>query len=642
MGRDIHVLAAGADVSSPALIVGQLAEAAADLSISTAATATEARQILESGAVDCVVCDAELGSTSGVKLLAELRETNPTLPSILVLGPDAETTVEAALAAGVTDCVRVESSGIGSDQFLLVANRIRTAVAGVRAQQGLDTASQQLETSHHRSQELTASETKYRSLVEDVLNLSHIGTFILDAEFSVVWINDGIESYFGVDRDEIIGRDKRELIDGRIKHIFEDPDEFATRVTGTYDDNSYVEEFECHVLPTEGREERWLEHWSYPISAGPYEGGRIEHYLDITDRKHREEELADERRLLDRILETSPVGIALLDSDGQIVRANEHGERVLGLAESAIVDRSYDDSKWEIHDADGEPIPSEQLPFATVLQTGQPVFDFEHGITTDSGEKRWLSVSAAPLIGADGAVDRVVCGVRDMTAIKNSERELERQNRRLSEFASIVSHDLRNPLNVVGGSIDLAEETGEEIHFERARRGVSRMEQLIDDLLSLARSGEGIDTTETVDLTALATECWDNLPTEEATLLVETDQRVVADRSRLIQLFENLFRNSVEHGGSTVTITVGGLADGFFIDDDGPGIAAPDRDRVFDRGYSTRREGTGLGLAIVTQIASAHGWEVELADTDVGTRIELTGVELRAADSDQIPTAEHS
>lgn len=161
------------------------------------------------------------------------------------------------------------------------------------------------------------------------------------------------------------------------------------------------------------------------------------------------------------------------------------------------------------------------------------------------------------------------------------------------------------------------------------------MEQLIDDLLSLAKTGEEIDHTETVDVGRLAVECWQYLSTEEATLQVETEQLVTADRNRLTQLLENLFRNAVEHGGSTVTITVGALADGFFVADDGPGIDPADRDRIFERGYSSTRGGTGLGLSIVEQIAEAHGWEIELADSETGgLRIELTRVKLVATETD--------
>ena len=154
------------------------------------------------------------------------------------------------------------------------------------------------------------------------------------------------------------------------------------------------------------------------------------------------------------------------------------------------------------------------------------------------------------------------------------------------------------------------------------------MEQLIDDLLVLAKQGDGVDTVERVGVDDVARECWAHLSTDEASLRIKTDRTVVADRSRLLQLLENLFTNSITHASSAVTITVGACDGGVFIADDGPGIPAGDRDSVFERGYTTTREGTGLGLYIVSEIAAAHGWEVVLADSDdSGVRIEITGVD---------------
>lgn len=611
MGREIQILRIATGAASSALTAAQLARGSAEFSVHTATTASEARRIAATTSVDCVVCDAQLGATTGLDLLATLRENDPGLPFFLVLSGDGQTTVDEALAAGITDIVEPETDPV------LVATRVRNAVAAASAP-GSGT----------KRRDHAPNEADYRSLVEDVLDVSYVGTFVLDADFRVVWINDSIETYFGVDSG-IIGADKRELIDGEIKGIFEESDVFAERVCATYDDNSYIEQFECHVLPSEGREDRWLEHRSYPITHGPYVGGRIEHYVDVTACKQREQDLETERKLLTKLFETSPVGIVVLDSAGQITRANSHGELVLGLSQSAIADRRYDDPNWEIHDENGEAIPSEELPFARVRQTGRPVFDYEHGITLSDGTNRWLSVNASPLMAPDGTVERVVCAIVDITAIRESERELARHNKRLAEFAGIVSHDLRNPLNVLVGSLELAEETDDPAHFERSYRAINRMEQLITDLLSLARSGDAIDHTEAVDVGRLAVDCWQNISAAEAVIQIETEQLIVADKSRLTQLFENLFRNAVEHGGPAVTITVGELADGFFVADDGPGISPADRDRIFERGYSSTRGGTGLGLSIVDQIAEAHGWEIALADSETGgLRIELTGVEL--------------
>ena len=139
-------------------------------------------------------------------------------------------------------------------------------------------------------EDLKESEATFRSLIDDVLDHSTVGIFILDANFQIIWVNKALEQYFGLCRDEIIGKDKRQTIREKIIYIFEDQKDFSDKVFATYDNNTYTEKFECHVLPEGQRKERWLVHSSMPIKSGIYAGGRIEHYHDITERKHVEKE----------------------------------------------------------------------------------------------------------------------------------------------------------------------------------------------------------------------------------------------------------------------------------------------------------------------------------------------------------------
>ena len=131
-----------------------------------------------------------------------------------------------------------------------------------------------------------------------------------------------------------------------------------------------------------------------------------------------------------------------------------------------------------------------------------------------------------------------------------------------------------------------------------------------------------------VELGNVVESCWQTVETTTATLQVNAASLVQADGNRLHQLLENLFRNAVEHGGHDVTVTVGDLENGFFVEDDGPGIPVEHRDELFERGVSTSSEGMGFGLAIVEQIADAHGWEISVTVGDTGgARFEITGVE---------------
>ena len=214
-------------------------------------------------------------------------------------------------------------------------------------------------------------------------------------------------------------------------------------------------------------------------------------------------------------------------------------------------------------------------------------------------------------------------------------QELRERNERLDTFASVISHDLRNPLGVARGFLELARDDNPEA-LDRAEDALDRMDRLIDTVLTLARSGDAIGEPETVSFEAVATAAWKTVETGDSTLEVEiksdADETLRADRERFRQLLENLFRNCVEHGteedrstandgvdsGPSVTVCAVRLPCGFAIEDDGKGIPETDRDQIFEHGYSTDKGGTGLGLAIVQEIADAHGWTASVDESESG------------------------
>ncbi|WP_306057374.1 sensor histidine kinase [Natronococcus wangiae] len=264
--------------------------------------------------------------------------------------------------------------------------------------------------------------------------------------------------------------------------------------------------------------------------------------------------------------------------------------------------------------------------------------DIEVVRETSAGSRLFL-LRNVPVATGDGTT-RGYLIYTDLTELKDRERELERKNERLDRFASIVSHDLRNPLNVANGYLKLAMGRRPSDELEEIERAHDRMDRLIDDVLTLARDGE-TDGFEQVSLEAAARQAWANVSTESAILEIGPDRLIEADRGRLLQLFENLFRNSVEHGstspashtqqdavehgGSDVRIRVESLPNGFAVADDGPGIPPGERDAVFESGYTTGRDNTGLGLVIVRQISEVHGWTVDLTAGEAGgARFEFT------------------
>jgi signal transduction histidine kinase len=325
------------------------------------------------------------------------------------------------------------------------------------------------------------------------------------------------------------------------------------------------------------------------------------------------------------VLDQFDAGVVTVDTDHRVVDINERGCLLFDVddADTAVGDHidelladypTFRERYWKVTGSD---------------------FDYESPIEFDGS---YYSVEVVSL----GPPDETILGrsiiIRDITDQKHREqdleetkRTLEQSNERLEQFASTVSHDLRNPLSVAQGHLELAraEAEAEDEQLDAVKSAHERMEALIDDLLTLARQGDVVEEAGSIDLATLAETTWQNVATADATLTVETEQTVCADSSRVKQLLENLFRNAVEHAGQGVTVTVGELADGFYIADDGRGIPIEKHGDVFDAGYSTAYEGTGLGLVIVKDIAEAHGWEITVTDGEQsGARFEFTGVDF--------------
>lgn len=245
------------------------------------------------------------------------------------------------------------------------------------------------------------------------------------------------------------------------------------------------------------------------------------------------------------------------------------------------------------------------------------------------GSVFWATMAISPLWNHSFHGYAVVS--KDTTEKHEYEQMLERQNDRLKEFTDILSHDLRSPLNIVDGRLELARETGADEHFDVIAETTDRMERLVDDLLKIAHQGAVVTDPSPTDIEAVIDTAWEGTAGQDAaaTLQYEPVGTVSSDTDRLCELFENIFRNATQHGGEDASVVVGPLPDGIYIEDDGPGIPSERRDEVFDHGVSTDDEGSGYGLSIVRTIARAHGWNVEIIEGEAGgARVEITGIQF--------------
>jgi signal transduction histidine kinase len=253
------------------------------------------------------------------------------------------------------------------------------------------------------------------------------------------------------------------------------------------------------------------------------------------------------------------------------------------------------------------------------------------------GQHRTYRVQLYPLGRQPRPPRKWVVVLHDVTDHQTRQAELEAENKQLEEFTSLISHDLRNPLDVAIGRTNAVREQLDDpeldTHLARTQDSHERMKQIITDVLTLARDGHRVTEAEPVPLETAATDAWSHVDTNRASMTVDTQLVLRADQQRLVRVFENLFRNAVEHGGDDVSIEIGRIEDdsGFFVADDGPGIDPGERSAIFEAGCTTRGDGTGLGLAIVAGIAEGHGWTVSVTESNEGgARFEFTGIETIA------------
>lgn len=149
--------------------------------------------------------------------------------------------------------------------------------------------------------------------------------------------------------------------------------------------------------------------------------------IDITDNINSERKLLHEKNLLEKILNTSPLGITFVDKNGNLTLANEVAEQVLGLSQSEILERTYDDPDWEICSFDGNPYPEEELPFNIVRKTLTPVFNIEHAIINKEGRKKYLSINSAPILNDQDEFDGMVSTLTDVSELVRNREESEKE-----------------------------------------------------------------------------------------------------------------------------------------------------------------------------------------------------------------------
>ncbi|WP_440988983.1 PAS domain S-box protein [Haloarchaeobius baliensis] len=594
MAAEKRVLTA---VTDPAVVesLRRLDDDRADVSLAEPAPDESLRAYLDASreAVDCLLVD-DRETTDLCAFLRDLSAAYPALPVVCCPSDGSERLASEALAAGATDYVPAD---VAVDRPAAFADRLLDAA-------GDDATS------------------PTREAVEDVLQRVTDAFYALDTDWRVTFWNAQMAARTGRSPEEVVGKRLLEAFPAAAEtELYENCERAMERQEPTV--------FETYYEPAD----YWLE-----VRVYPDDDGLSVYSREVTERKERELEL--ER--YEAMVETVGNGVYTFDEDYYFTAVNEAMSTLTGYDRDELVGMHAS----EIFD---------ETDLERARAARKELLDSAHDVATVERDIRRADGSTFPAEIHFGLLPftdefRGTAGVvRDVTERKARQERLRRQNERLDEFASVVSHDLRNPINVASASLDIYRENGDERYLDDIETAHERMLDIVEDVLSLARHGHTVDEVQPAPLSAVASRAWSVVDTADALLATPDDVVVTADSGRLQELLENLFRNAREHAtgdargtadertGADVadtvddplTVRVGAFDDGFYVEDDGVGIPEERREQVLEASYTTNERGTGFGLAIVEQIATAHGWTVAVTEGESGgARFEFTEVEV--------------
>ncbi|MYE15091.1 MAG: response regulator [Gemmatimonadetes bacterium] len=360
-------------------------------------------------------------------------------------------------------------------------------------------------------------------------------------------------------------------------------------------------------------------------------------------RTHRDERRA--RADMETLFETSPVGVVVFDGGtGELLSFNRETRRI--VEELGMPDQSADDLLGMItcRRADGEEVAFSDFPMAQLLSSAETVRAEEMTLSVPDGRSMTTLVNATPIRSEDGAVERVVVTLQDLSPLE----ELERMR---AEFLGIVSHELRAPLISIKGSTatvlgaSTAVERAEMVQFFRViDEQADRMRGLIADLLDHGRivTGTLSVSAEPATVASLVDQARSAFVSAAAGRVVSIDlpedlPHVMADRTRIVQVLNNLLSNAARHSPESSPIRIEAAREGVHVaisvTDRGRGVP-PDRLPHLFRKYTPpagddRRRGlsgAGLGLTICKGLVEAHGGRIwaDSAGAGQGTRFTFT------------------
>ena len=450
------------------------------------------------------------------------------------------------------------------------------------------------------------------------LDASKIGTFRFDVRRNALDWSDGLERVFG-------GRSNVTLEQFfEVMHPDDRPHMMAAYTRSVTEGLDLEEEF--RVFWPDGSM-HWLHDRGQMVLGAD---GKAQHIIgaitDITNHKRMEQVISERDAQFRTLANTIPQLAWIANNDGARVWFNERWFDYTG--ESLASSQHFG---WmRVHDDEAA---------AGVLNRQQAAFRLGSAweetvrLRGKDGQSRWFLSRAMPVREADGTITQWFGTNTDITDAWMARLEAERATKSRDEILAVLAHDLRNPMQAILGAAAMVAVTGDEDKRQRQvamiQRATQGMERLVTDLLDMARvdSGAFVINREAVELSGVIRHvvdlCESQAAARDVTLRTEIGDAlpvITGDAGRLSQLLSNLLGNALKFSPAKATVIIRAVRCSRGVEvsvkDSGPGIAAENLPRVFDRfwqGHGQSRAGVGLGLAICKGIVDAHGGRIWVA-----------------------------
>ncbi|SDY13872.1 PAS domain S-box-containing protein [Halobellus clavatus] len=532
---------------------------------------------VDDGNYDCIVSDFDMPRLDGLELLTKLREDGVEIPFVLFTGKGSEEIASQAITAGVDEYLQKG----GTEEYPVLANKIENLVEKYWAETQVQRGFLAIESAEE-------------------------GIGIIDEDGVYQYMNEAYAGVYNRDRAELVGEHWDMLYPPEETERFHDEILPELETTGAWRGVSTGVTKQGDPVP-----ERL-------VLTQMDSGGHV----CIVQELDQNDELEAELALKNRALDATGLGVVITDAsqeDNPIIYLNEGFEELTGYDEEEVLGRNCRFLQGE------DTNPDTVAAIREAVDTGESISTDILNYDAD-GNPFWNLLEIFPIADETGDITNFVGFQREISDRRAHTEDIESQLDWLGEFGHVLSHDLKTPLSVIQGNLELAQELDDTDRLDDAVDAADRLEALVDDLANVMQQGDLVTEVEPVELGDVF-RSWDAFETNPESLDVLDSKPILADEHALVRLADNLVKNTVEHAGDGTAMRVGTLADGFYYEDDGPGIPESERDDVFKPGFTTKEDGTGFGMVSIKQIALAHGWEVTIDESEAGgARFEFTGI----------------